>query len=97
MALNHRLELIEPIADVINITAVTIFGVEHRFNDGFTYGDSFWVTVCSTIASTLTNVTLIMDYVQTPDFARSGKFYHNPGQYDAHLKQEAALPGSSVR
>ncbi|EGO03438.1 hypothetical protein SERLA73DRAFT_45542, partial [Serpula lacrymans var. lacrymans S7.3] len=60
------------IHDVINITAVTIFGVEHRFNDGFTYGESFWMTVCSTIASTLTNITLIMDLIRTPDFEKSG-------------------------
>lgn len=62
------------VLDIINITTVTVFGIEHRFDDGFTYGDSFWVTVCSTIASTITNVTLIIDYVKTPDFARSGKF-----------------------
>jgi len=28
------------ITDIINIVAVTIFGVEHRFNDGFTYGQA---------------------------------------------------------
>ncbi|KAF9236055.1 hypothetical protein BU15DRAFT_77364 [Melanogaster broomeanus] len=60
------------IHDIINIIAVVIFGVEHRFNDGFTYGDSFWMTVCSTIASSVTNVTLIIDLIQTPDFDRSG-------------------------
>ncbi|KAJ7474538.1 hypothetical protein B0H11DRAFT_2035816 [Mycena galericulata] len=60
------------IHDVINITAVTIFGVEHRFNDGFTYGQSFWITVCSTIVSTFTNFTLIMDLLRTPDFENSG-------------------------
>lgn len=57
--------------DVINITAVTIFGVVHRFNDGFTYGQSFWFTVCSTVASVITNVTLIVDYVRIPNFARA--------------------------
>lgn len=57
--------------DIINIITVTIFGVIHRFNDGFTYGQSFWFTVCSTIASSLTNITLIIDFVRTPDFARS--------------------------
>ncbi|KAH9477477.1 Outward-rectifier potassium channel TOK1 [Psilocybe cubensis] len=58
--------------DLINIPAVTIFGVEHRFDDGFTYGQSFWFTVCSTIASTATNITLITDYYQTKDFIHSG-------------------------
>ncbi|PPQ88573.1 hypothetical protein CVT25_009953 [Psilocybe cyanescens] len=58
--------------DLINIPAVTIFGVEHRFDDGFTYGQSFWFTVCSTIASTATNITLITDYHQTKDFRHSG-------------------------
>lgn len=51
-----------------------MFGVEHRFNDGFTYGQSFWLTVCSTAASTITNVTIIVDFVRTPDFAHRGAF-----------------------
>ncbi|CAK5272536.1 unnamed protein product [Mycena citricolor] len=60
------------IHDLINITAVTIFGIEHRFNDGFTYGQSFWITVCSTAVSSFTNLTLITDLVRTPDFEHSG-------------------------
>ncbi|KAG6909925.1 hypothetical protein DXG01_014445 [Tephrocybe rancida] len=60
------------IHDVINIVAVTVFGVEHRFDDGFTYGQAFWMTVCSTSVSTITNITLIIDLVRTPNFARSG-------------------------
>ncbi|KAF8804602.1 voltage-gated potassium channel [Phlegmacium glaucopus] len=58
--------------DIINICAVTIFGVQHRFNDGFTYGQSFWFTVCSTIASTATNITLAIDYSRTKDFVNCG-------------------------
>ncbi|KAF8191131.1 tandem pore domain K+ channel [Pholiota molesta] len=58
--------------DIINIPTVTIFGVVHRFDDGFTYGQSFWLTVCSTIFSTATNFTLIFDYVNTPDFSHLG-------------------------
>ncbi|KAJ3496516.1 hypothetical protein NLJ89_g10474 [Agrocybe chaxingu] len=58
--------------DIINIPAVTIFGIQRRFDDGFTYGQSFWMTVCSTLASTATNITLIIDYVRTKDFAQSG-------------------------
>ncbi|KAF8970415.1 hypothetical protein BDZ97DRAFT_1791260 [Flammula alnicola] len=58
--------------DLINIPAVTIFGVIHRFDDGFTYGQPFWLTVCSTIFSTATNITLIYDCVQTTDFTHSG-------------------------
>lgn len=60
------------IHDVINIVAVTIFGVAHRYDDGFTYGQAFWMTVWSTIASVVTNVTLIADVVRTKDFAKSG-------------------------
>ncbi|KAL4264001.1 two pore domain potassium channel family protein [Pleurotus pulmonarius] len=60
------------IHDTINITAVTIFGVQRRFDDGFTYGQAFWSIVCSTIASTLTNVTLIVDFLRTNDFENSG-------------------------
>ncbi|KAK7059765.1 tandem pore domain k+ channel [Favolaschia claudopus] len=60
------------IHDIINIVTLVIFGVEHRFDDGFTYGQSFWITVCSTIVSTFTNVTLITDLLRTPDFDNSG-------------------------
>ncbi|KAI0360452.1 hypothetical protein OH77DRAFT_1555853 [Trametes cingulata] len=58
--------------DIINIVAVTVFGVEHRFDDGFTYGEAYWMTLCSTIASTITNVSLIVDLIRTPDFSRRG-------------------------
>ncbi|KZT00659.1 uncharacterized protein LAESUDRAFT_665671 [Laetiporus sulphureus 93-53] len=58
--------------DAINITAVTVFGVVHRKDDGYTYGESFWMTLCSTIASTITNLNLIIDYIRIPDFANSG-------------------------
>ncbi|RDX54769.1 hypothetical protein OH76DRAFT_995744 [Lentinus brumalis] len=60
------------IHDIINIVTVTIFGIEHRFDDGFTYGEAFWMTLCSTIASTVTNISLIVDLVRTPDFAKRG-------------------------
>ncbi|KAI8986686.1 hypothetical protein BD414DRAFT_486759 [Trametes punicea] len=60
------------IHDIINIVTVTIFGVEHRFDDGFTYGEAYWMTLCSTIASTICNVSLIVDLVRTPDFSRRG-------------------------
>jgi potassium channel subfamily K, other eukaryote len=58
--------------DLINIVAVAVFRVQHRFDDGFTYGQSFWMTVCSTIASSFTNATLIWDLYRTPDFNKSG-------------------------
>jgi potassium channel subfamily K, other eukaryote len=67
-----RVSFMDYMTDLINIVAVTVFGVEHRFNDGFTYGQSFWMTVCSTIASSFTNATLIWDLSRTPDFNRSG-------------------------
>ncbi|KAK8847583.1 hypothetical protein IAR55_005442 [Kwoniella newhampshirensis] len=60
------------IHDVINIVAVTIFGVVHAVDDGFTYSEAFWLCVCSTAASMFTNATLIYDLVRTPDFKRSG-------------------------
>ncbi|TFK49332.1 voltage-gated potassium channel [Heliocybe sulcata] len=58
--------------DIINIVAVTFFGVVHRYDDGFTYGEAFWLTVCSTVASVVTNVTLLLDLVRTKDFSKSG-------------------------
>ncbi|KAI0263046.1 hypothetical protein BC834DRAFT_888846 [Gloeopeniophorella convolvens] len=58
--------------DLVNIVTVITFGVEHRFNDGFTYGEAYWMTVCSTIVSIFTNVTLIYDLYTTPNFSKSG-------------------------
>ena len=59
--------------DIINTVTLINFGVTHQTSDGFTFGQSFWFTVCSTIASVITNVTLIWDFLRTPDFAASGK------------------------
>jgi potassium channel subfamily K len=39
------------IHDVINITALTIFGVVHAVDDGFTYAESYWMTAAATGAS----------------------------------------------
>ncbi|KAG9032509.1 hypothetical protein FRB95_001416 [Tulasnella sp. JGI-2019a] len=60
------------IHDLINVTTVTIFGVIHRFNDGFTYGEAFWMIVISTICSVICTVTLAFDLITTNDFAHSG-------------------------
>ncbi|KAH9032715.1 hypothetical protein EDB84DRAFT_1270536 [Lactarius hengduanensis] len=60
------------IHDLLNIVTVVIFGVQHRFNDGFTYGEAYWMTICSTVVSMITNVTLIWDFVKTPNFSTSG-------------------------
>ena len=63
-----------PNSDLINIPAVAVFGIIHRFDDGFTFGQSFWFAVCSTFVSTATNITIIIDYVTTKDFATSGEY-----------------------
>ncbi|KAI9444156.1 voltage-gated potassium channel [Lactarius indigo] len=60
------------IHDLLNIVTVVIFGVQHRFDDGFTYGEAYWMTICSTVVSMITNVTLIWDLVKTPNFSKSG-------------------------
>jgi potassium channel subfamily K, other eukaryote len=31
------------------------------------------MTICSTVVSTLTNFTLVWDFVRTPNFAKAGK------------------------
>lgn len=60
--------------DILNIVTVLTFGMQHRGNDGFTTGEAFWMTICSTIVSTITNMTLIWDFVKTPNFAKAGKW-----------------------
>jgi potassium channel subfamily K len=61
-------------SDILNIATVVIWAIQHRFNDGFTNGEAFWMTICSTIVSVITNVTLIWDLVTTPNFERAGMF-----------------------
>lgn len=56
-------------SDMINVAALAAFGAT---KDGYTYGQAFWMTLCSTIASIFTNVTLIVDLIRTPDFKQSG-------------------------
>jgi potassium channel subfamily K, other eukaryote len=57
---------------MINIAAIVIFGLLGRHDDGFTYAQAYWSTVSSTTISTLTNVTLVIDYIKTDRFANSG-------------------------
>jgi potassium channel subfamily K len=52
---------------------VTTFGIMHSGDDGFTTSEAFWMTICSTVVSTITNFTLVWDYVTTPNFAKAGK------------------------
>ncbi|KAG8954860.1 hypothetical protein FRC04_010343 [Tulasnella sp. 424] len=59
------------IHDIINIIVVTVFGVIHRFDDGFTYGEAFWMCVCSTIFSVTVTATLAYDFFTTHDFAEN--------------------------
>lgn len=40
---------VSPHADAINIIVVVIFGVAHRFDDGFTYGHGYWMTGMLTV------------------------------------------------
>jgi hypothetical protein len=52
---------------------VATFGLQHTVDDGFTASEAFWMTICSTIVSTITNFTLVWDFVKTPNFAKAGK------------------------
>ncbi|KAI9568053.1 hypothetical protein HD554DRAFT_813349 [Boletus coccyginus] len=56
-------------SDTINIVALATFGA---MENDYTFSQAFWMTLCSTIVSMFTNVTLIIDLVQTSDFKRSG-------------------------
>jgi potassium channel subfamily K len=58
--------------DILNVVTVILFGLTHRFDDGFTYGEAYWMTICSTVVSMITNITLIWDLVKTPNFSKSG-------------------------
>lgn len=58
--------------DILNIVTVTTFGVQHSADNGFTTSEAFWMTTCSTVVSTITNFTLVWDFVTTPNFAKAG-------------------------
>ncbi|KAK0548348.1 Potassium channel [Tilletia horrida] len=58
--------------DLINITALAVFGKIHAVNDGFTYSEGYWMTLGSTLTSTIVNFTLIADYVNTKQFKDAG-------------------------
>ncbi|KDN52470.1 hypothetical protein K437DRAFT_254252 [Tilletiaria anomala UBC 951] len=58
--------------DIINVMALSIFGVIHAVGDGFTYSESFYMTLGSTVASIMVNVTLIIDFISTKNFGNAG-------------------------
>ena len=41
---NIAVDSVSPFPDSINIVALVAFGVLHRFSDGFTYGQGYWMT-----------------------------------------------------
>lgn len=58
--------------DIINAATISIFGQQRRKHDGFTFAQAFWFTLASTVVSSLTNITLLIDFIRTKDFAISG-------------------------
>ncbi|GAA5968664.1 hypothetical protein JCM11641_007717 [Rhodosporidiobolus odoratus] len=58
--------------DILNVLAVIIFAVEHKPTEGFEYNSAFWLTVASTAASLVCNVTLSLDLIRTKDFKKKG-------------------------
>ena len=66
---------VHKLLDILNVAIAVAFGVGHRFDDGFTYGEAYWMTICSTVISMITNVTLIWDLIKTPNFSQSGPYF----------------------
>lgn len=58
--------------DIINVVVIAIFGVYAGQGNGPTFGQAYWSSVASTIISSITNVTLVIDYARTRKFAKSG-------------------------
>jgi potassium channel subfamily K, other eukaryote len=56
------------------MVTVLVFGTEHPIGNGFSYGEAFWITICSTVVSMITNLTLIWDFLRTPNFSAAGMF-----------------------
>lgn len=78
------------ISDLINIIVVSIFS-HHVQEEGFSFGHSFWSTICSTIISSITNFTLILDLILTTNFQSSGRFQVTSS---SHLND--LFPGSGL-
>jgi potassium channel subfamily K, other eukaryote len=68
---SNQVELVAS-SDILNITTVVTWTTQHPSHDGFTNSGAFWMTTCSTIVSTITNVILIWDLVKTPNFDKAG-------------------------
>jgi potassium channel subfamily K len=86
--------------DILNIATVITFGLTHRFDDGFTYGEAYWMTICSTVVSMITNITLIWDLVKTPNFSKSGSWLITHFEFHSHVLSQtkvAALLAGNVR
>lgn len=84
--------------DVISIIAVTAFGIGHRDDDGFTYGQSFWMALCATFSSTVTNVTLLIDYVRTKKLQQKREWVNTQATvfgYHCHRSPLLHRPGST--
>ncbi|KZS97352.1 voltage-gated potassium channel [Sistotremastrum niveocremeum HHB9708] len=60
------------IHDLLNVICMAAFAANRKHGDGFQYGQAYWLTVASTVVSTLTNCTLIYDFRVTPFFSKSG-------------------------
>lgn len=56
--------------DILDAIVIIMFIIKTQKDDGFILGQAFWMTLCSTLASLVTNVTLILDYWMTSDSER---------------------------
>ncbi|KXN82959.1 hypothetical protein AN958_01994 [Leucoagaricus sp. SymC.cos] len=51
---------------ILATIVIIMFVIEKQKDDGFILGQAFWMTLCSTIAFLVTNVTLILDHRRNP-------------------------------
>ncbi|KAJ3561435.1 hypothetical protein NP233_g10198 [Leucocoprinus birnbaumii] len=58
------------IHDILDTIVIVLFIVKTQTDDGFSLGQAFWMTLCSTLASLVTNITLILDYWGSSDSER---------------------------
>lgn len=61
------------LSDTLDIIVIVIFIVKTQTDDGFSLGQAFWMTLCSTIAALTTNLTLILDFWKTSGIERDSK------------------------
>ncbi|KAG8879959.1 hypothetical protein FRB97_001258 [Tulasnella sp. 331] len=60
------------IHDLINLSTIIGYGVVFKSENASTFGEAFYMVLCSTVCSTAVTLTLSFDLIMTPNFSQHG-------------------------